>query len=162
VFTARYALSPYIKQIGFVFKGLIWVYVRSTMHFYTRKSSCNPNLNACSITSPPPVLSPRSIVTPPSCQCAFFPAKKNEVRAVSERHYLNSFFPSKIACVRICVIRNCVKSGQVRTREWPVRIPARAFLMAFLVSPGNHRDSVLNQATTASLYILWNSLLIII
>jgi hypothetical protein len=24
VFTARYALSPYIKQIGFVFKGLIW------------------------------------------------------------------------------------------------------------------------------------------
>jgi hypothetical protein len=24
VFTARYALSPYIKQIRFVFKGLIW------------------------------------------------------------------------------------------------------------------------------------------
>jgi hypothetical protein len=23
VFTARYALSPYVKQIGFVFKGLI-------------------------------------------------------------------------------------------------------------------------------------------
>jgi hypothetical protein len=23
VFTARYALSPYIKQMGFVFKGLI-------------------------------------------------------------------------------------------------------------------------------------------
>jgi ribosomal protein S19 len=24
VFTARYALSPYIKQIRFVFKGLMW------------------------------------------------------------------------------------------------------------------------------------------
>jgi hypothetical protein len=26
VFTARYALSPYIKQIRFVFKGLIWFF----------------------------------------------------------------------------------------------------------------------------------------
>jgi hypothetical protein len=27
VFTARYALSPYIKQIRFVFKGLICVFL---------------------------------------------------------------------------------------------------------------------------------------
>jgi hypothetical protein len=29
VFTARYALSPYIKQIGFVFKGLIFLHMVS-------------------------------------------------------------------------------------------------------------------------------------
>jgi hypothetical protein len=30
VFTARYALSPYIKQISFVFKGLIMTITIST------------------------------------------------------------------------------------------------------------------------------------
>jgi hypothetical protein len=43
VFTARYALSPYIKQIRFVFKGLNiphsltrlnWVYAQGNMYAY--------------------------------------------------------------------------------------------------------------------------------
>jgi hypothetical protein len=32
VFTARYALSPYIKQIRFVFKGLIWLIIWRSEH----------------------------------------------------------------------------------------------------------------------------------
>jgi hypothetical protein len=32
VFTARYALSPYIKQIRFVFKGLIITHLRNKCH----------------------------------------------------------------------------------------------------------------------------------
>jgi hypothetical protein len=46
VFTARYALSPHIKQISFVFKGLIPVSV--TDHFwvqFSRKTSDNSKTN---------------------------------------------------------------------------------------------------------------------
>jgi hypothetical protein len=35
VFTARYVLSPYIKQIRFVFKGLILVYTSIHTHTHT-------------------------------------------------------------------------------------------------------------------------------
>jgi hypothetical protein len=43
VFTARYALSPYIKQIRFVFEGLIYMNMRYGMygdtHSYLRAYS---------------------------------------------------------------------------------------------------------------------------
>jgi hypothetical protein len=33
-FTARYALSPYIKQIRFVFKGLTYLYINKTNRIF--------------------------------------------------------------------------------------------------------------------------------
>jgi hypothetical protein len=54
VFTARYALSPYVKQIGFVFKGLIWLLRIMTVetnafgfHFETAFPSLMLRLVAC-------------------------------------------------------------------------------------------------------------------
>jgi hypothetical protein len=36
VFTARYALSPYIKQIRFVFKGLMLIILKTILNTCTR------------------------------------------------------------------------------------------------------------------------------
>jgi hypothetical protein len=48
VFTARYALSPYIKQIGFVFEGLIitYEYNINTSHKFFRFNCIDVYWNA--------------------------------------------------------------------------------------------------------------------
>jgi hypothetical protein len=53
VFTARYALSPHIKQTHFVFKGLIWTFLPSRIceqllhaHVLNRFHGNNQDLNA--------------------------------------------------------------------------------------------------------------------
>jgi hypothetical protein len=48
VFTARYALSPYIKQIRFVFKGLILYRIRKTdymLRLISNKKNWDVNIN---------------------------------------------------------------------------------------------------------------------
>jgi hypothetical protein len=51
VFTARYALSPYIKQIHFVFKGLSTILLLFPRTKFTRPKFCNTCFKMCSISS---------------------------------------------------------------------------------------------------------------
>jgi hypothetical protein len=62
-----------------------WVYIRSTtMYLHGSPAEIQTpahwNLISCSTTAPPPVVSPSSILRPPSSHCAFIPARKNSMR----------------------------------------------------------------------------------
>jgi hypothetical protein len=50
MFTARYALSPYVKQMGFVFEGLTFQSLAETLHttrFNIKKFYMVPTLRFC-------------------------------------------------------------------------------------------------------------------
>jgi hypothetical protein len=55
VFTARYALSPYIKQIRFVFKGLM-DFSQSALFFSLLPVFNSVSINICVYTVPPSVV----------------------------------------------------------------------------------------------------------
>jgi hypothetical protein len=62
--------------------------MRSTVCVYTRDSSQMQNVTQVLVTAPTPVLSPSSILSSPSCQCAFISARKNSPR-ISEVLVIN-------------------------------------------------------------------------
>jgi len=72
------------------------------------------NLTGRSMTAPPPVLSPSSILPPPWSRCALIAARKKLEAPFKKCYYFNCFYFSKTAYIRNCVSRGV--SGEFSVR----------------------------------------------
>jgi hypothetical protein len=80
----RYALSPYIKQIRFVFKGLIRLYLRWTQKTSRLNSGCS-RLKSSNVMSARIRAAPRCLRAPTLGSCAF-ETMESEDPLVQELH----------------------------------------------------------------------------
>ena len=72
------------------------------------------NLTGRSMTAPPPVLSPGSILPPLSSRCAVIPARKYLKAPFKKCYLFNCFYFSETAYVRNCLSRGVTVESSVR------------------------------------------------
>jgi hypothetical protein len=108
VFTARCALSPYIKQIRFFFKRLTWRTIRSASVAASQRST--DARRVCVVTASAMVRSHSK------CSCSTYPFTVSICRGVKRETGLISF-PSRCVCMFSTKYRaNCGVWRPLRTR----------------------------------------------